>query len=191
MKDHKRGICLIINNIKFENLPERHGAQIDEEMLKDLFGNELSFVVEIKKNLCRKKITEVVDDFSTLNHQQFDAFVCIIMSHGNHQESIFCTKGKKVRVEDIMVEFNGKNCPSLLNKPKLFFIQACRGSPVVFSDEHQPDSSFPDFDSTLARGLYPHEADFLLAFSTAPGYLSRRDPSTGTRFIQVMYSKIS
>ncbi len=186
----KRGICLIINNIKFDKMSHRTGAEKDEEMLSDFFDKELSFQVEVRRNLDVNTFNNVTTHYGrSVDHSQFDAFVCIIMSHGDHHDSIYCVNGKKVYVADIMEDFNGDNCPSLLYKPKLFFIQACRGSPVKLSangEHHQRDASY-QYDSSLARGLCPQEADFLLAFSTAPGYLSERDPATGTRFIQVNF----
>ena len=189
IRDQHRGFCLIINNLKFANDSVcRNGAEKDEAILVDLFGRELSFNVKVKRNLNRNDIIKAAEEYGQKDHSQFDAFVFIIMTHGNHQDSIFGVDGRKARVEDIMTEFNGATCPSLRGKPKLFFIQACRGSPVNLpSDDENSDYRGCNPDSTLSRGLCPQEADFLLAFSTAPGYLSWRDDA-GARFIQVSFS---
>ena len=38
------------------------------------------------------------------------------------------TDGKYLKIqEDLVNPFNGVNAPGLVNKPKMFFIQACQG----------------------------------------------------------------
>ncbi len=73
-------------------------------------------------------------------HKSADAFIFVALSHGN-KGIIYGTDGKKettregkVRFhnsldiyQDIMSKFDGINCPNLVNKPKMFFIQACQG----------------------------------------------------------------
>lgn len=49
MMSKPRGFALIINNINFEHLPVRNGAQNDELALKDLLG-KLYFEVESHRN---------------------------------------------------------------------------------------------------------------------------------------------
>jgi len=65
-------------------------------------------------------------------HRNADAFVLVLLTHGG-QGSVYGIDGEKVLVDDITTLFDGRNCPQLQNKPKLFFIQACQGreSPVV------------------------------------------------------------
>jgi len=53
-------------------------------------------------------------------------FVLCILSHGS-QGSIYGTDGEEIEIDKIMEQFDGKNCPALKDKPKLFFIQACQG----------------------------------------------------------------
>lgn len=64
-------------------------------------------------------------------NSQCDMFVLFIMSHGICGE-IFGTNGLPVKTEDIVELFDGKNCRSLCNKPKLIFIQACQGGYFKF-----------------------------------------------------------
>ena len=69
------------------------------------------------------------------DHSKKDCFVCVILSHGGHSE---LTEEAEQRVCDVIVCRNGiiavrnlVNClsdeeaPTLLNKPRLFFIQVC------------------------------------------------------------------
>ena len=62
------------------------------------------------------------------NQAYSDAFILYIMSHGTHGR-VYGIDGESISIEeDIAAKFDGKHCPDLLNKPKLFFIQACQGS---------------------------------------------------------------
>ena len=82
-----------------------------------------------------------------------------------------------------MSEFNAEWCPSLANKPKIFLVQACRGSQK--GEFPGPNADNILSDSTLSRSRLPKESDFLLAYSSVPGYVSFRMPDSGSFFIQV------
>ena len=85
-----------------------------------------------------------------------------------------------------MSEFNAVRCPSLANKPKIFLVQACRGSEE--GELLGPTDQIADnilSDSTLSRSRLPKESDFLLAYGSVPGYVSYRMTDSGSFFIQV------
>ena len=194
MGEGPRGICLVINNIKFLYEDERLGGEKDEKAITDLFFKELNFKVEMRRNLEGLEILKLAQDFARKDHSKYSAFVCIIMSHGDKKDVILGVDKRKARAEDLMSEFTAINCPTLQNKPKLFFIQACRGQG---SDRRmnrpEPADNMEDGsiaithspDSTLANSVSPREADFLLAFATVPGYQAWRSKITGSWFIQV------
>ena len=189
MNCRPRGMCVIINNLNFHNKTQnRKGAQFDENGLKDLF-KELCFTVSVLNDLTRDQMPKVAVDFAAKDHTQFDAFVFVVMSHGGERDIIYGVDGRKTSVEDLMSEFKASNCPTLRNKPKLFFIQTCRGTRDESSSAStgNSDSCMDAFspDSTLPRSVCPQEADFLLAFSTAPGYVAWRNQQSGSWFVQV------
>ena len=88
-----------------------------------------------------------------------------------------------------MSEFKAGNCKSLANKPKIFLVQACRGPAedkfLCPTDKSQDIADFTFSDSSLSRSSCPQESDFLLAFSTVPGYVSYRRPNFGSFYMQV------
>lgn len=90
------------------------------------------------------------------------------MSHSD-KKGILGVDGKSIPVDDITAKFKGNGCSQLLNKPKLFFLQACRGD---FDNEghYVPTTSFPG--QMLVK--QPLDADFLIAFSTTKGYIFHR-----------------
>ena len=189
------GICLVINNYNFLGEDERQGAKLDEEAIACLF-EELHFIVVIRENLGGLEILKVAQEMAAKDHSNYAAFVFCIMSHGDKKDVIYGVDNRKAGMEDLMCEFTATNCPTLENKPKLFFIQACRGQrsdprmnrlSASTSDNIAEDSiqiiHSPDAD--LANGVSPREADFLLAFATVPGYKAWRSKRVGSWFIQV------
>ena len=57
-----------------------------------------------------------------------ECFVFVAMSHGG-ADFIEGVKGGHVSISrDIIKPFEAGNCPNLEGKPKIFLIQACRGS---------------------------------------------------------------
>lgn len=194
MSRSPRGICLILNNIEFLGEGKRWGAEFDEEELRTLF-TELSFDVEVARDLRYDQMRNLTAQVAKRNHKNHDAFVLIVMSHGGDNDVIYGVGNRAVRVEDLISELTQSNCPDLRDKPKMVFIQTCRGSlrERISPNSASADSadSFSALDSTLSRGVFPKEFHWLLAFATTPGYVASRDPSSGSWFIQVSMTSIS
>ena len=200
MNKNPRGLCVIVNNVKFKNKGlNRPGAVQDEHSLKRLF-RELAFKVVTHRNLTNHKLERLAQKLGKKNHRAYNAFVFIVMSHGEDRDCILGYGGRVTTVKSLMIEFLQKECPSLKDKPKVFIIQTCRGwrsdadNSVVVTTSHaqigsQPCGTAFSTDSTLPRSVFPPEADFVLAFATPPGYVSHRDPCQGAWFIQVRNCK--
>ena len=167
MNCRPRGMCVIINNL--------NGAEFDERELEDPF-NELSFEVSIRKDLEGDEMPKVAAEFAAKDHSQFDAFVFVLMSHGGERDVIYGVDGRKTTVEELMSVFKASNCPTLRDKPKLFFIQTYRGTKDenISATTGNSDSCMDAFstDSTFPGSACPIEADFLLAYSASPCYRS-------------------
>lgn len=190
MDSDPRGFCLIINNRIFgDALKHYEWNEIDEKQLEKLFRDDLSFTVTVKRYLRGKQMLDLATQFSQMDHGKYDAFVFIIMSDGGERDAVCCVDDESIGIELLMSHFQASKCPSLENKPKLFFVQACRGNRAgdVSSDAIRRHLS----DFTLPRSVCPNEADFLLFFVTTPVYQSFRHPWNGSPFIQVYTYVIS
>ncbi|XP_074251750.1 caspase-3 isoform X1 [Saimiri boliviensis] len=173
------GLCIIINNKNFHKstgMASRSGTDVDAANLRETFMN-LKYEVRNKNDLTREEIVELMRNVSKEDHSKRSSFVCVLLSHGE-EGIIFGTNGP-VDLKKITSFFRGDCCRSLTGKPKLFIIQACRGTELDCGIE--TDSGV---DDDMACHKIPVEADFLYAYSTAPGYYSWRNSRDGSWFIQ-------
>merc|ERR1719419_16664 len=126
-------------------------------------------------------MTQVLTAVLKEDHSCSASFVCVLLSHGD--EGVFFGTDRSIELKHLTSLFRGDRCKSLVGKPKLFFIQACRGTELDAGIE----ADSPDDGKTKI----PVEADFLYAFSTAPGYYSWRNTMTGSWFIQSLCDMMS
>lgn len=209
MKCEPHGLCLIVNNVDFENLSRRGGSDVDAKKLDELF-TKLQYKVKMVRNQTSKQLKETLTQFARLNdHGMADSVIVCLLSHGLEGQ-IFGVDGVLVSIPDLLALFNGYAAKDLIGKPKMFFIQACRGSdfdqgvevtdggymsanevPVAearaaFVQAHlpgvKPDTVVPEPEPESL----PAEADMLVAYSTVPGYVSWNNLAKGSWFVQAI-----
>uniref|UniRef100_A0A8C9SFF0 Caspase-3 n=1 Tax=Scleropages formosus TaxID=113540 RepID=A0A8C9SFF0_SCLFO len=172
------GKCVVMNNQCFSGLLERHGTEEDEKVLRDTFEG-LGFTLQVERNLTARDMLRVLESVSREDHSERSCFVCVVLSHGD-EGHILGTDGKAVPVGKLSATLTARRCPSLWGKPKLFFVQACRGQEYdcgVQTDsvvEREPCVTFCEAP----------EEDFLCGYSTPPGYFSWRNQATGSVYIR-------
>jgi caspase 7 len=120
------------------------------------------------------------------------------MTHGKKDGIIYSSDGEFC-VNNIWENFTGNNCPTLVGKPKLFFVQACRGTmtdpgilfrPKPRSRLNAPADTVDSKSSHEDKFVIPVLADLLVMYSTAEGYYSFRNPSDGSWFIQALCQEL-
>ncbi|XP_006002867.1 caspase-7 isoform X3 [Latimeria chalumnae] len=186
--EYKRvGRCVIINNKNFDEktgMNARTGTDRDAGELLQCFRT-LGFDVEVHNDRTCEQMEAILKKAAQENHCECACFACILLSHG--EEGLIYGKDKAMPIKTLTSLFRGDMCKSLIGKPKLFFIQACRGS--EFDEGIQTDSG-PANDTLETdanpRHKIPVEADFLFAYSTVPGYYSWRNPGRGSWFVQAL-----
>ncbi|XP_078499970.1 caspase-7-like isoform X3 [Lissotriton helveticus] len=123
-------------------------------------------------------------------HSDNACFVCVLLSHGE-EGYIYGTDGM-IEIKELTSLFRGDRCRTLVGKPKLFFIQACRGKHLDTGLEADAASgSDSDDEGTSPKNKIPVEADFLLAYSTVEGYYAGRNGERGSWFIQSLCKVIT
>ncbi|KFQ84530.1 Caspase-8, partial [Phoenicopterus ruber ruber] len=189
MKNNPHGYCVVLNNHTFKNPYERReGTVKDGEAVKRVF-KWLQFETVEHMDLEAKQMYAKVKEYSKKDHSNMDCFVCFIFSHGE-KDKIKGVDDDFVNIKDLVSCFSGSNCPSLVGKPKLFFIQACQGSvghPAVTVKEDFSGSL--ETDATPLTSI-PDQADILVGMATVEDYECYRCTKTGSVYVQCLCDKM-
>ncbi|XP_040394319.1 caspase-7-like [Cygnus olor] len=185
MAQARQSRALIIVNTDFcssasdEALGARRGAKREAEKLSNALS-ELNYEVKLMHNRTAKEMEDLYQQECSCEHGDF--FVSIISSHGE-EGAVFGSDCKPLKLTRIFRILSPQNCPVLAERPKVFFIQACRGGTLdqgVFleTDGGQPEPcSFSEY-----LRIPPNTA---VMFACSPGYGAFLNPS-GSSFLQAL-----
>ena len=209
IKSSPRGKFVIFNNESFSKGENRLGSKYDEINLASI-AQKLDFDVKTYTNKTAAEIKSELEALGKDDYTGQDALIVAIMSHGRKDVVLGCD-GKPVEIDrQIVPIFDGKNCPSLSGKPKIFIFQACQGSKkevgVLEADEvvdnvdvavSQPmagislEGSGEGSEMSTDASLIPHTADIVKSCATVKDFVSWRNMKTGSWFIRAIVSVFS
>ncbi|XP_014481616.1 PREDICTED: caspase-1-like isoform X2 [Dinoponera quadriceps] len=182
MNHKRRGVALVLNHIHFESMSTRKGSDRDAENLHASLSN-LGFDVRIFVDPTIKTITTVLHETAAEDHTDADCLIVVAMSHG--ESGLLHSTDSLYPVDMLWTPFTGDRCSSLAGKPKLFFIQACRGAQL-----DKGVKIFHETDSKKTMYSIPAYADIMVAYSTYDGFYSWRNPDSGSWFIQAFCEEL-
>ena len=135
----QRGHMVLIVNDRFRRQSPRDGAKGDLQKTLQIateFGFRI-FNPNQCTNLTKRETISILRQAQNLNHSDSDCFMFVVSTHGLEMPNpraqgkldhvLVCSDDQLIFTSNILEMFNDKNCPTLKNKPKIFFIQACRG----------------------------------------------------------------
>ncbi|KAM9723970.1 caspase-2 isoform 1-T1 [Menidia menidia] len=131
MGSSPRGFALVISNVSFDShaapdLDPRKGGEVDDEVLRKVF-TELDYMVSVHRNLTAQDMRTCIENFCRRpEHSTVDSCVVCLLSHGV-EGAVYGTDGQLLQLDWVFQSFDNAHCPLLQNKPKMFFVQACRG----------------------------------------------------------------
>ncbi|KAM8843350.1 caspase-6-like [Synchiropus picturatus] len=189
MNKKRRGLALIFNQERFFwrlGMPDRHGTNADRYNLEKRLL-DLKFEVKVYENYKQVEVWDKLNEAALADHSDADCFLLVFLSHGE-DEHVYTYDGK-ISIRDITALFKGDKCQSLVGKPKIFVLQACRGDkhdePVCLPDD--VDSEMITNEDVVDAGVIrtlPAGADFIMCYSVAEGYYSHRETMNGSWYIQ-------
>lgn len=155
------------------------------DALKEVFG-WLGYEVDIHVDYNADQIKSLFTRIGQQDHSQYDSLVCCILSHGM-EGKVYGVDGKLVEIKLLIECIDGEKCPSLIEKPKMLFIQACQGCKEQYPvqpDGIEDETTRIFADAKIADLRSPVIADLLVGMSTVPDHASFRDKFCGTWYIQ-------
>lgn len=171
------GICLIFAYESYQSSEneKRASAKIDTEMCKQSFGG-IGFDVRKHMNATHDEFNKILREVQAEDHTNNGCLAVVFMSHGGLDDDgnqLLQLYDEEVPARWLFDPFKGGNCPTLIGKPKLFFIQACRGEEddqgvqVKYTGglQVETDGVVPPPPSYVI----PSEADMLIMWASAPG----------------------
>jgi len=181
MNHRRRGKALIFNHMNFDQklqLKIRKGTNCDRDNLRDTLM-ELDFEVNVFDDLHFDKIEGLLESVSKEDHADADCILVTVLTHGEH--GFLYAFDQFYKPERLWSHFSADKCKTLAGKPKMFFIQACRGEQL----DHGMIMTRTETDGGATTSYkIPNHADFLVAYSTIPGFISWRNSTAGSWFVQ-------
>uniref|UniRef100_A0A7N5P9Q6 CASP8 and FADD-like apoptosis regulator n=1 Tax=Ailuropoda melanoleuca TaxID=9646 RepID=A0A7N5P9Q6_AILME len=186
MRSKPLGICLIIDCIGN-----------DTAFLRDTFTS-LGYEVQYFLYLSVDSIIQILRQVARMpQHQDYDSFVCVLVSRGGSQ-SVFGVDQTHsgFPLDQIRRMFMGDACPSLLGKPKLFFIQNYVASESPLDNSSLLEVDGPELNNLESKAKQPgpctihREADFLWSLCKADVSLLERSSSSPSLYLQCLSQKL-
>lgn len=206
---------MVLSNVRFDpartDLDVRRGGEVDEELLRRLFS-ELDFTVNLHKDLTAEAMRLCIEQFAQRpEHSAYDSCVVCLLSHGV-EGSIYGTDGELLMLDWVFEVFDNARCPQLQNKPKMFFIQACRGEEMdngvdqqdggertqspgceqrdAGREEERNNKEREEKDRQRLRVKLPQRSDMICGYATLKGTAAMRNTKKGSWFIQELNTAI-
>uniref|UniRef100_A0A8C9EYL8 Caspase-2 n=1 Tax=Pavo cristatus TaxID=9049 RepID=A0A8C9EYL8_PAVCR len=192
-----RGLALILSNIHFsseKDLEYRSGGDVDCASLELLFKH-LGYQVTVFHDQSAEEMESALERFSKLpDHQDVDSCIVALLSHGV-EGGVYGTDGKLLQLQEAFRLFDNANCPNLQNKPKMFFIQACRGDETdrgVDQRDGKERSDSPgceESDANKEENLklrLPTCSDMICGYACLKGTAAMRNTKRGSWYIEAL-----
>ncbi|XP_040021721.1 caspase-2 isoform X3 [Gasterosteus aculeatus] len=214
MNSSPRGFALVISNVTFDpcaapDLDPRKGGEVDDEVLRKVF-TELDYVVKVHRDLTAQDMRTCIEEFSRRpDHRTMASCVVCLLSHGV-EGAIYGTDGQLLKLDWVFESFDNAHCPLLQNKPKMFFIQACRGEEMDCGVEQidgpvrtcspsceqrdagregQGDASARQ-RGDMGRIKLPQRSDMICGFASLKGTAAMRNTKRGSWFVQELNKRL-
>ncbi|XP_063361408.1 caspase-6-like [Cydia amplana] len=195
LEKFERNDMIIFNHENFMSGPKRRGTALDVAALENTF-KQFQFDVTTYNDLTEKELFVELIKFSRRDFSASGCLCVAILTHGQDHgylkafDTRYCER-------DVIACFDARLNPSLVAKPIIILIQACRGrQPASVVEVRSKDVSEPvptvELDAVLPteKNRRPMDSDIIMFHSSFFGRASIRVVEEGTWFIQTLCEQI-
>ncbi|XP_061054826.1 caspase-2 isoform X2 [Eubalaena glacialis] len=127
-------------------------------------------------------------------HRVTDSCIVALLSHGV-EGGVYGVDGTLLQLQEVFRLFDNANCPSLQNKPKMFFIQACRGDETdrgvdqQDGKNHERSPECEESDASKEEGLkmrLPTRSDMICGYACLRGTAAMRNTKRGSWYVEAL-----
>ncbi|XP_058128363.1 caspase-7-like [Anopheles ziemanni] len=178
-----RGKALVINYTV-----NRDGSEKDTQDVEKVLKS-LQFDVRVEHDLKEMELLLLLKEVANEDHTDSDCFVMVVMAHGGKEKIM--VEGFDFAVDRLWQNFVGNRCPGLIGKPKLFFIQSCRGSLQEKDQDGVIQKDAAPVACNEENFVLPMHADLLVMYASYYEYVAYRNKDDGSWFIQALCNVLS
>ncbi|XP_027430542.1 caspase-2 isoform X3 [Zalophus californianus] len=197
LQSRPRGLALVLSNVHFtgeKDLEFRSGGDVDHSTLVTLF-KLLGYKVHVLLDQTAQEMQEKLQNFAQLPaHRVTDSCIVALLSHGV-EGGIYGVDGRLLQLQEVFRLFDNASCPNLQNKPKMFFIQACRGDETdrgvdqQDGKNHTGSSECEESDASreeLLKTRLPTCSDMICGYACLRGTAAMRNTKRGSWYIEAL-----
>ncbi|XP_035866883.1 caspase-2 isoform X3 [Phyllostomus discolor] len=197
LKSQPRGLALVLSNVHFsgeKDLEFRSGGDVDHNTLVALF-KLLGYQVHVLLDQTAQEMQEKLQNFAQMPaHRDTDSCIVALLSHGV-EGGVYGVDGKVLQLQEVFRLFDNANCPSLQNKPKMFFVQACRGDETdrgVDQQDGRSHAGSPGCEESdagrqeLLKMRLPTRSDMICGYACLKGTAAMRNTKRGSWYIEAL-----
>ncbi|CAK1543380.1 unnamed protein product [Leptosia nina] len=185
----EKNLLIIFNQEEIIGYEPRLGTEKDVTVLIETFSM-FGFEPEVHKDYTKKKLFGVLDSFNHRNFSNYGCVAIVVLTHGT-VDGRLRAKDQHYTEFDIIDAFKTYDKPSLVTKPKLLIIQACRGKKsVVGVNVGNAAAIRKDEVYDFEPYTLPVESDIFVLHSSYMGNPSHRDELNGSWLIQTLCKNI-
>ena len=177
-----KGVVLVFNYIfKKPHKHFREGADNDSAYICSLFQS-LNYEVILEEDKTKVQTFNILQSVVQTKLKDKEAFLLFFMSHGNTQtgHSHFLTFDEEtIHLPEIYEYISDSNCPHMRGKPKLLFLNYCRGEYI--------EKNRVEYDGVSNKSDPPH--NLAIVHASLPGIKACRTKE-GTLFISCLCDTI-
>ena len=84
-----------------------------------------------------RKLNKIRAKLNQREYKDCDGLIIIYSGHGDNDtffDQLICSDGQKLSIFNLQRKFCPENCDFLANKPKIFYIDCCRGDIDITQD---------------------------------------------------------